>query len=903
MKVKLYILELCAIMLLFASSVHAQTTMNVPSSGSQTITTCNATIYDPGGTGQYPNSCDGYLVIQPANPSCVARLQGTYNTESSFDKIYVYEGVGTGGTAIVNAVSGSGSIDVTSSVGALTLRFTSDGSVQRDGFAFTATCTGGCTCGGSPSRVQFSAADGGVQVSWAASFDPDVSAYIVEYGPQGFTPGTGTSALVYSPMYLLRDLIPGTTYDVYVYFDCGDDGVVTTETPTIASVCPPEDAGCIDFSDWNIPEITCYYGSFDNPYQHVGVVDNGPNAADSRHTLHYEDELDPRTANQLHTIPPCELYSVRLGNWSTGSEAESITYDFQVDTAEASILLLKYAAVLEDPGHTAAEQPRFKFELLDQNNNIIDPTCGAADYIANSNLGWNAGTSGVLWKDWTFVGTDLSNYHGQTIRIRLTTYDCDQSGHFGYAYFNLNCKKKVITAETCGEMLQNTYTAPSGFSYRWYYQDAPNTILSTAQSLTIDVAGHSGTLCCQVISLNNSNCFFVLRTSIAPRYPLASLEAEREGCTWTYDFNNTSTITADGVTPIGTGEPCETAHWDFGDGTTSDEYSPTHEFPGPGNYNVRLISCIGQDECQDTTFYQIDLLSNVPQISGNFETCVDRGTTLSASGGNTYTWLLGTDSIGNGASIFVNPEVTTTYALNSFAADGCLVSVSQEVVVHELKDTTVSASICQGEIYDGYGFSLPAQLAAGNFTRSRVVPNQYGCDSTVTLELEVRPLPDVTLPNSINHCFDLQGGLELRIPDPNCESYMWSSGQITQSITVEYEGTYSITAVKENCENTGEVTVLDVCPLTLYFPNTITPGNHDGLNDCFQLSSTKDVGDFQIYIYNRYGELVYATKDPNFKWKGEINGEIYRNVLYNYVIFCTNLEGRAFTFRGSFTVL
>lgn len=888
---------------LCSATMFAQTTVNVPSSGSQTITTCNATIYDPGGTGQYGNSCNGYLVIQPATASCVVRLQGSYNTESSFDKIYVYEGVGVNGTAVVNGVSGTGTIDVLSTVGALTLKFTSDGSVTRDGFVFNATCTGGCTCGGSPYHVQFSAVENGIQVSWATSMDPDVSAYIVEYGPQGFTPGNGTTAVVHSPMYVLPGLTPGMTYDVYLYFDCGDDGVVTNETPTIVSFCAPDDAGCIDFSDWNIPEITCYYGTFDNPYQTISVVDNGPSSATSRHTIHYIDELDPRTNNQLHTLPPCELYSVRLGNWSTGSQAESIAYDFQVDTNEASILLLKYAAVLEDPGHTAAEQPRFKFELLDQNNNMIDPTCGAADYIANSNLGWNAGNSGVLWKDWTFVGTDLGNYHGQTIRIRLTTYDCDQSGHYGYAYFNLNCKKKVISVETCGEMLQNTYTAPSGFAYRWYYQDAPNTTISTNQSITIDVAGHSGTLCCQVISLNNSNCHFTLRTSISPRYPLAMCDAEREGCTWIYDFENNSTISADGVTPTGTGEPCETAHWDFGDGTTSDEYNPVHEFPGPGNYTVRLISGIGQDECQDTTYFQVDLLANLPQISGDFEICTGEGTTLTATGGNTYTWLQGTDSIGVGETIFVNPDVTTTYTLNSYAADGCLVAIPQEIIVHELKDTLVTASICQGETFSDLGFTLPAQMVSGNFTRSMTLPNQFGCDSTVTLELEVRPLPNVDLGQNFNHCFDMYGGVELKVPDADCESYLWNNGQTSQGIVAEYEGTYSVTAVKENCEKSGEITITDICPLVLYFPNTITPGNQDGINDYFQLSSTKDISELTVYIYNRDGELVYSSNDPNFKWDGTCRGKLYRNVTYNYVVFCSNLEGRTFTYRGSLTVL
>lgn len=881
----------------------AQTAYNVPSTGSQTINVCDAIIRDPGGTGTYGNNCNGYIVIQPQMATCVIRLVGTYNTESSYDKLYIYDGVGTTGTALLNGVSGIGTVNVISTTGALTVKFTSDGSVSRDGFELQSSCTGGCACGGSPFNISYSNELNGIRVSWSPSLDPAVSSYILEYGPEGFTPGTGTNVLVNGTSYTMVGLTPGATYDVYLYYDCGNDGVITTEASTFSQFCVPTDNGCIDMTDLNGPNITCYYGTFSNPYQNVGVMDNGPISETSRHTVHTVDALDPRTNNSLHVLPPCELYSVRLGNWNTNSQAESITYDFHVDTMEAAILLLKYAAVLEDPDHTSIEQPRFKFELLDQNNQMIDPTCGSADFIANANLGWNAGISGVLWKDWTFVGTDLTNYHGQNIRIRLTTYDCDQGGHFGYAYFNLNCKKKVISVETCGEMSQNTYTAPSGFAYQWFYQNAPNNIISTNQSVTIDMQGQTGTLCCKVISLNNANCFFTLRTSLSPRFPLAQFEASRDSCTYSYHFNNASTISLDGVTPVGTGELCETAHWNFGDGTTSDEYSPTHEYPGPGTYTVQLVSGISDDACQDTATFEINLLANMPQITGDFDVCSGTGTTLHASGGNNYYWLVGTDTVGREENLYVEPEETTIYILSSFAADGCKVDVEQEVVVYQSSDTLVEGSICQGEMFTEYGFNLPAQMAAGNFTRERVLQNINGCDSTVTLSLRVRALPNVELGSDFEHCFDLYGGVELIVPEADCDSYLWSNGQMTRNMMVEYAGTYSVVAKKDDCEKSDEITIVDVCPLTLFFPNAITPANHDGVNDYFQLSSTSDIDEFTIYIYNRYGELVFSSNNPEFQWDGSYQGKIFRNVMYNYVVFCTNKTGRQFTFRGSVTVL
>ena len=91
-------------------------------------------------------------------------------------------------------------------------------------------------------------------------------------------------------------------------------------------------AQCIDFTNLRSENVTCTYGSFSNPYQYIGIRDDGPDKESSRHTIHKNaNETDPRTGNQLHTVPPGEIASVRLGNWNKGAEAESITYQYFVD--------------------------------------------------------------------------------------------------------------------------------------------------------------------------------------------------------------------------------------------------------------------------------------------------------------------------------------------------------------------------------------------------------------------------------------------------------------------------------------------------------------------------------------------------------------------------------------------
>ena len=349
----------------------------IPTSGSATINSCSGVLYDAGGGGECPGGSSGYTIIYPTSAGCKVRVQGTYNMEDRFllsdDYIKIYDGAGTSGSTLLSR-TGSGNVNVVSTTGPLTVQLETRNNAlgddildYSDGCELHISCDGGCECS-VPGDIMATQGVNGVDLSWTGT----ATSYIVEYGPAGFTPGSGTTVVVNGTSYTVTGLVPFSTYDFYIYYDCGNDGVVTDEAPGFVSFCLPNGISCLDFRDLNAPNITCTYGTVDNPYESVGVVDSGSVSSVSRHTIHRVLEYDPLTAFQLPTLPPCELYSVRLGNWEVEAEAESISYDYTVDTAIGDILLLKYAAVLEGPDHSASEQPRFDFEILDQNNQLID---------------------------------------------------------------------------------------------------------------------------------------------------------------------------------------------------------------------------------------------------------------------------------------------------------------------------------------------------------------------------------------------------------------------------------------------------------------------------------------------------------------------------------------------------
>ncbi|MCC6576059.1 MAG: T9SS type A sorting domain-containing protein, partial [Flavobacteriales bacterium] len=133
-------------------AVQALSVTLVPQTGNNTVP-CGTDfiLQDSGGSGNYAASSTGYTVIE-AGTGATINIAGSYNTESGFDFIRIYDGVGIGGTLLAT-YAGSGAVNYTGTAGqTLTVRFTSDGSVQYAGFDFTVTFTGTCylPCSGVP---------------------------------------------------------------------------------------------------------------------------------------------------------------------------------------------------------------------------------------------------------------------------------------------------------------------------------------------------------------------------------------------------------------------------------------------------------------------------------------------------------------------------------------------------------------------------------------------------------------------------------------------------------------------------------------------------------------------------------------------------------------------------------
>jgi gliding motility-associated-like protein len=128
----------------------------------------------------------------------------------------------------------------------------------------------------------------------------------------------------------------------------------------------------------------------------------------------------------------------------------------------------------------------------------------------------------------------------------------------------------------------------------------------------------------------------------------------------------------------------------------------------------------------------------------------------------------------------------------------------------------------------------------------------------------------------------------------NALNWMWDFGDGGTSTdqnpeyTFETSGTFTVTLVVESdfCSDAVSRTLAVEEELLVYVPNSFTP-NNDGLNDVFRPSLFgTEIGQYSLQVFNRWGDVVFETEDPDDGWIGnvdnaETSGEFYvQNGVY-----------------------
>ena len=468
-----------------------------------------------------------------------------------------------------------------------------------------------------PENLKADASCGTINFSWDG-FAPTYECGYRPLGSKYWSSVYDIDGEVDNPSFTFEDM-PEGAYDLRVRAIDEGDTSAYVYLNTVVVWCPENH--CFDFVTLDNKEVvTCEIATRNSDDSYNFAIANpspsiGGNNPEARHIACWVQGMkDPNTDNQLLTIPPGEVASVRLGNQKAGGQAERITYEFEV--VGDLVLLMKYAIVLEKPDKTHAA-PSFEFKVLDQNGNSIS-SCVEANFSPHdSYIDWNDYKPSLdvhfCWKDWSTIGVDLRPYKGQKVKIQLRTQDCGSTDHCGYAYFVLDCVDATIKSEGCNEI---ALQAPEGFKYRWYNEENPQ-FEKTTDSIHV-FAGDSRTYYCEVTYLDNQECQFTLNTAIIPQFAKSAFDYswKPENCNNIVKFDNESYVYAkvDNRDSIIEGKRCAHYEWEFefnGEITKSDLVNPKYVMPNEGGQlKVRLTAFLEESGCEEP----FETIIDVPAI-------------------------------------------------------------------------------------------------------------------------------------------------------------------------------------------------------------------------------------------------------------------------------------------------
>ncbi len=89
----------------------------------------------------------------------------------------------------------------------------------------------------------------------------------------------------------------------------------------------------------------------------------------------------------------------------------------------------------------------------------------------------------------------------------------------------------------------------------------------------------------------------------------------------------------------------------------------------------------------------------------------------------------------------------------------------------------------------------------------------------------------------------------------------------------------------------------------LITPNAFSP-NADGVNDYFCLDGWQTcVTDFELLIFNRFGEIVFESKNTEQCWDGSFKGKILESSVFLFVIKAKTKSGTEFKKSGNITLI
>jgi gliding motility-associated-like protein len=312
-----------------------------------------------------------------------------------------------------------------------------------------------------------------------------------------------------------------------------------------------------------------------------------------------------------------------------------------------------------------------------------------------------------------------------------------------------------------------------------------------------------------------------------------------------------------------------------------------------------------------------------------------------------FVWSSGESGTGSNHTITANPPQTTQYTVTiDDACESTPIVLTTNVILAPLPVPLISVDLdneCEpamfvltnetdplmnGQNYwllsDGQYFQnqqtiVTDEMWSGLYDVQLVVTSPFGCiDSTTFINyLTVHPKPIADFRHSPNPAYMFNPTVHLTNYSVNGDSYEWfiqdgnpSFSQLEHVQTMfpdglagDYEVTL-ITTSEFGCIDTSTQIVIVLPEVLLYAPNTFTPDDDEFNQDWGVHISGIDIFNFELLIFNRWGQIIWESHDPAASWDGTFNGEYVQQGTYTWTIEAKDLvNDRKYEFNGFINVL
>lgn len=386
---------------------------------------------------------------------------------------------------------------------------------------------------------------------------------------------------------------------------------------------------------------------------------------------------------------------------------------------------------------------------------------------------------------------------------------------------------------------------------------SPDALVCLGQNTQLTASGGVSYAWQPATSLNNPTIANPIATPTANTIYTVTV-TDPNGCVW----DTSATVLIDNVVPIaqtmndtticngdtiliyGTGG--QQYNWTPSSSLLNPTDSSTLAFPTQNTtYILEAINGCGNDF--DTL--NITVVNPFSTIVDDTTVCVGDRVNLWATGGETYLW---SPTIGMNNPNISNPSATifdtTTFFVAITDTNGCKSNLS--VFVDTLKKPTVNL-----------GFDI--KTTWGSVVQLNAISNGVAYNWSPTTGLSCT----------------------------NCLNPIVNS---TESIT------YALTVKGANgCFNTDTITIL--FDGAIYLPNSFTPDG-DGLNDLFYAIGV-DIIEFEIFIFNRWGEQIFYADNMETGWDGTYKGTLVKNDTYVWKVIYKDILKKRGELYGKVTLV